>query len=93
MAIIKQFVTVELADGSVIGPVRIIHADKILLEKTARNRGWDVEKQFATTNAFMGWAAAKRAGEYPGSFEEFLDVLIAVEVDRGEPVDPTQTDQ
>lgn len=71
--IIKQTVTVELTDGRVYGPERIIHADKIALEKTARNRGWDVEKNFATTNAFLGWAVAKRVGAYDAGFDEFLD--------------------
>lgn len=91
--IIKQTVTVELTDGRVFGPERIIHADKIALEKTARARNWDVEKNFATTNAFLGWAALKRTGgAVVGGFEEFLDDLVDVAVERGEPVDPTQAD-
>lgn len=90
--IIKQTVTVELQEGVELGPIRIIHADKIALEKTARARNWDVEKNFATTNAFLGWAAAKRTGDYIGTFEDFLAVLVDVAVERGEAVDPTQTD-
>lgn len=90
--IIKQHVTAELVDGKELGPIRIIHADKLNLERTARNRGWDVEKNFATTNAFLGWSAAKRAGEFTGSYEEWLEQLVDVAVERGDAVDPTQTD-
>lgn len=90
--IIKQHVTVELVGDLVCGPERIIHADKIALERTAKARNWVVEKNFATTNAFLAWAVLKRTGDYVGSFEEFLEVLVDVYVERGEAVDPTQTD-
>lgn len=93
MPLIRQTATAELVDGTVLGPVRVLHADKLRLEKTARSRGWQVSEQFATTNAFLTWAALTRSGDVTVPYEGFLDLLADVSIDNVGDVDPTQTDQ
>jgi hypothetical protein len=61
--------------------VRIIFADRLRFEKTAKARGWDPEKQPMTSAGFISWAALNRSGQFPGSYEDFLNVVIDVEID------------
>lgn len=78
--------------------VRIIFADRLRFEKTAKARGWDPEKQPMTSAGFITWAALNRTGQFPGSYDDFLAVLIDVEIDDAKSVsedtddsaDPTQ---
>jgi hypothetical protein len=102
MAVIqKQYVTVELDDGEVIGPVRIINADVIAYEATARKHGWAQTSVGRDGRADMGdvqqaitfkaWKALRRTGAYAGTFEQFATtdcVDISAESVDADPTSP-----
>lgn len=93
MALIKQHAQYELQDGTVSEQIRIIFADKVNLDRTARAQGWDIEKDFTRVNAFLAWAAATRVGVLSLGYDEFVEQLVDVVIERGDPVDPTPTGQ
>lgn len=86
---LKQTITIEYTDGTITDPTRITLADKLAWEKTARARGWTVETDTVTMNAFLAWAGQKRLGEYTHSFDEFLKQVTDISVDA-EKVNPTK---
>lgn len=89
----KNTVTVEMQDGTIHGPVRVIFADKVRAEKSFRANGWNLGEENVRLEGFFGWAATKREGMHDISYDEFLEQLIdvnfesAVQGDEGE--DPT----
>lgn len=93
----KNLVTVELMDGSVVGPERIIFADKIRLEKAARANSWDLSRDEIRMGSFFAWAVLDRTGKLPAEgmkYEEFLPEILDVQVSSEEPEDedPTTAD-
>lgn len=93
----KNLVTVELMDGSVVGPERIIFADKIRLEKAARANSWDLSRDEIRMGSFFAWAVLDRTGQLPAEgmkYEEFLPEILDVQVSSEEPTDedPTTAD-
>lgn len=94
----KQFISIELADGTVIGPERIIFADKIRLERTARANGWDMARDEMRLGSFFAFAALERTGQLPRegmTYEELLPELLDLGVAVEEPSDeesPTTAD-
>ena len=93
----KNKVTVELMDGTVIGPERIIFADKIRLEKTARANSWDLSRDEIRMGSFFAWAVLERTGQLPTeglTYEAFLPEICDVQVASEEPEDedPTTAD-
>lgn len=93
----KNMVTVELMSGEVVGPERVIFADKIRLEKTARNNGWDLHRDEIRMGSFFAWAALERTGKLPVegmTYEDFLVELCDVQVTSEDPEDedPTPAD-
>ena len=94
----KNLVTVELMDGSVVGPERIIFADKIRLEKAARANSWDLSRDEIRMGSFFAWAVLDRTGKLPAEgmkYEEFLPEILDVQVTSEEPEDaddPTTAD-
>lgn len=93
----KNLVTVELMDGSVVGPERIIFVDKIRLEKAARANSWDLSRDEIRMGSFFAWAVLDRTGKLPAEgmkYEEFLPEILDVQVSSEEPEDedPTTAD-
>ena len=94
----KNLVTVELMNGSVVGPERIIFADKIRLEKAARANSWDLSRDEIRMGSFFAWAVLDRTGQLPTEgmkYEEFLPEILDVQVSSEEPEDaddPTTAD-
>lgn len=93
----KNLVTVELMNGSVVGPERIIFADKIRLEKAARANSWDLSRDEIRMGSFFAWAVLDRTGKLPAEgmkYEEFLPEILDVQVSSEEPADedPTTAD-
>ena len=93
----KNLVTVELMDGSVVGPERIIFADKIRLEKAARANSWDLSRDEIRMGSFFAWAVLDRTGKLPAEgmkYEDFLPEILDVQVSSEEPTDedPTTAD-
>lgn len=83
---IKKFtITLELADGRVLGPERILAADRIAAESLSRRRGWDFEEGPRLYSA-IAWSVCKRIGASSAEYEEFLDELVdwSVEALEGE---------
>ena len=95
MALNKSFAQFELADGTVSDEIRIIFADKVQLERTARAERWDMEKDFTKVNSLLTWAAAKRSGAIPEdwSYQTFVANVVDLAIEKAGDVDPTQTDQ
>ncbi|MGQ4576146.1 hypothetical protein ACUH93_07040 [Dermabacteraceae bacterium P7006] len=63
---------IEFNDGRMIGPVRIILADKIQWSRTARVNNWDTQDETLIL-AFAAWHAAKRVGLIDMTYEEFVE--------------------
>lgn len=93
MALIKQHAQFELQDGTVSEPIRIIFADKVQLERTARAERWDLEQDFTKVNSLLTWSAARRTGITELDYETFCAQLVDCIVERAGDVDPTQTDR
>lgn len=66
----------EDAQGAEHGPFRITLQDKLQYEKTAKARNWDAEADSITSDVFLVWHAAKRAGSHNLSFEEFTTQMV-----------------
>lgn len=92
MALKQNHTTFELEDGTTVGPVRVIFADKIQFEKSAKANGWSTEDAIHL-QSFLTWHAAKREGLISATYEEFtaqlIDIKFDSQVDVGEAVDPT----
>ena len=91
--LVKQYAQYELADGTVSEPIRIIFADKVALDHAARANGWDISTDFTRVNSLLAWSAAHRSGATTLTYDEFVEALTDVIVERGDPVDPTPKDQ
>lgn len=95
MAIKPTLAAVELAtpDGTVVhDQVRVIYADRLQYEKSAKARNWNVQASPMFGAGFLAWAALTRLGLYSGTWEEFLDQVVDVtlaEPEDGE-ADPTR---
>lgn len=98
MATKPTYASVELngQDGPIQHEnVRVIFADRLAFEKTAKARHWNPETMPFTTAGFLAWAALQRRGEFTGTFDEFLGQVVDVELDdakaaEGDDADPTQ---
>lgn len=87
MATIKPtYASVELTKGGESEPtfyddVRVIFADRLAYEKTAKARGWKIDQQPMTGSGFLAWAALHRTGQYAGSYDDFLAEVVDVQLD------------
>lgn len=88
----KFMTTVEMLDGTIYGPVRILYADKMKCERSARANGWDLTRDEITLRAFLSWAALTRTAKITMSYEEFIDQVADIDAEsvRAEDSDPTQ---
>lgn len=87
-------ITVEMQDGSVLGPERVIFADKMRLERSAKANKWDIGRDEFRTQSFLAWAALNRTKATELGYDLFLEQLIDVvfEADAQVDDDPTQAD-
>lgn len=95
-AIRRTTLTIELTDGTILGPERVIFADKLRLEKTGRANNWDLNRDEFRVQSFLAFAAFERSGQLPEgtSYEQFLELLVDLEFSAiaGGDEDPTQAD-
>lgn len=88
----KQIGSFELENGTVVENIRIGMKDKIQLERTARVRSWEPEKDVFTTTAFLVWHASKRLGHTALSYDDFMkeveDAQLTFDDDEQAEVDP-----
>lgn len=83
MAITKLYAQIEFADGRE-ETTRVLLADKLKYEQTARIHKWEPEPNTLTGQIFLAWAAAHRAGLTESKFDEFkagevVDVFLTNE--------------
>ena len=69
----RTLISVELQDGTRYLDRRVLFADKIRLEKAARNNNWNITRDEFTVQAFLAWAALNREGEISDTYEDFLE--------------------
>ncbi len=86
----KVMTTVEMADGTIYGPERILYIDKLKCERAARNNQWNMQTDEITLSGFLAWAALTRTGKITMPYEEFVesvaDVMTElVEIDSADP--------
>lgn len=74
----RTMITVELADGKILGPERVIFADKMRLERSAKANKWDIGRDEFRTQSFLAWAALNRAKDTDLGYEAFLEALTDV---------------
>jgi hypothetical protein len=88
----RSTIDIELQDGRRF-TVQTSTRDYVLYDQTAKRQKppWGpMTENIALWEAFTGWAAAKRTGNYSGSWEQFLDDAVSVDTQpQGEDVDPT----
>nr|DAT72610.1 MAG TPA: hypothetical protein [Caudoviricetes sp.] len=84
--------TVEMEDGTIHGPVRILYIDKLKCERAARNNQWDMQTDEITLSGFLAWAALTRTGVVTMPYEEFIESVadVMTEVLDVNPEDPTR---
>lgn len=87
MAITKLYAQIEFSDGREEN-VRVLLADKLRYEQTAKTHKWDPEPNTLTGQLFLAWAAAQRSGLTESTFETFkagevLDVFLTNETPEG----------
>lgn len=88
----KFMTTVEMLDGTIYGPVRVLYADKMKCERAARANEWDLTRDEITLRGFLSWAALTRTGEITMPYEAFIDQVADIAADSVTPEesDPTQ---
>ena len=92
---IKKFtVTLELSDGQIIEPTRVLAADRIAAESLMRRRGWEFSEGPRLYSA-LAWSVAKRTGVTEKDYPEFMDELVdwnleAPDEEETDPENPTQ---
>lgn len=87
-------VRAEMNDGRVLEATTSLK-DYVLYETTAKRQKppWGaVGENPSLWESFVSWAALRRSGQYPGSFDAFQNDADIVDASAEEPVDPTQSD-
>lgn len=92
--ITKLFFNLELLDGTVLGPVRILAADKIAAESSARKQRWHWDDN-PRIHTLMGFYAARRTGltnaaNYDEFMEQLADFSISNDDGQDDDEDPTE---
>lgn len=77
----RTYITCELSNGQFFNE-RVLVADQLQYEKTARANGWTPQKDQTLTNLFMGWHSLKRTGQYEGTFDDFQADCIDLAADN-----------
>lgn len=90
-AITPVYITLELAD-SVVGPFRVLAADKIATERTCRRFKWDFADG-PRTHTLMAFYAAKRLGHTAAEdYDHFMTELIDYQISNDLPEDADALD-
>lgn len=91
-----QLIRVTLNDGSSFD-ARVTNRDYLAWDMTGPKRGWDMRKQLFLFQNFIAWSAAKRAGQFAGTFDAPKDAgswwnsVVDVDAsDKPAPVPPTR---
>lgn len=92
-----NYISVEMADGTVHDKTRVTLQDRLRLERAARVNDWELgsARNSPSTNAFLAWAGLSREGQYQGTFEQFVesdavDIFVSTgEAVLGNPGQPT----
>lgn len=88
----KTVAIIEMQDGTEIGPVRVGLATKLQASKTAKAKGWDMERDAIEVSSFMSWHAAKGAGLLELSYEEYSASVFDAGVFEADPEDAAAAD-
>ena len=94
-----NYISVEMADGTVYDKTRVTLQDRLRLERAARNNDWEMgtARNTPSINAFLAWAGLVREHGYAGTFEDFtnkdaLDIHVSTgEAVLGNPSEPVAT--
>lgn len=88
----KAMTTVEMTDGTIYGPERILYIDKLKCERAARNNQWNMQTDEITLSGFLAWAALTRTGKITMPYEEFLESVadVMTELVQIDAADPTR---
>lgn len=73
----RSTVMVEMSDGSVYGPERVIFADKMQFERSARANNWKLTDEFRL-QSFLSWAVLKRLGTLDLAYDQFMEQLVDI---------------
>lgn len=87
----KAMTTVEMLDGTIYGPERILYIDKMKCERAARRNEWDTSRDEVTIGGFLAWATLTRTGKITMPYEEFIEAVADVSTEIVA-VDPTKTE-
>lgn len=87
----KAMTTVEMLDGTIYGPERILYIDKMKCERAARRNEWDTSRDEVTVGGFLAWATLTRTGKITMPYEEFIEAVADVSTEIVA-VDPTKTE-
>lgn len=92
--LVQQKITVQLANDQEL-EVLTANPDLVRWDVTRAKHGWpsmeDAPMLWAT---FVAWAAAKRANQYAGTWDDWMNkdaLSVDFDMDDQEDVDPTQT--
>lgn len=96
MAMQINYISVEMADGSVHDKTRVTLQDRLKLERAARVNDWELgsARNSPSTNAFLAWAGLSRENAYTDTFENFVgkdavDIFVSTgEAVLGNPTPP-----
>lgn len=93
-ALTRQYVTVELEDGTIHEDLRVVFKDIAAYMKAARINKWDTDDALIQ-RVFCTWHAGKRLGHWDATYELFRDILLVdfdiadVATDEDKTKDPT----
>lgn len=87
MAITKLYADIEFQDGREEN-VRVLLADKLKYENTAKIHKWEPNPDTLTGQLFLAWAAATRTGLTDATFDQFkaveaVDVFLSNDAPEG----------
>ena len=74
----KAMTTVEMLDGTIYGPERILYIDKMKCERAARRNEWDTARDEVTIGGFLAWATLTRTGKITMPYEEFVEAVADI---------------
>ena len=74
----KAMTTVEMQDGTIYGPERILYIDKLKCERAARRNEWDTNRDEVAMGGFLAWATLTRMGKITMPYEEFIEAVADV---------------
>ncbi|WP_330182824.1 hypothetical protein OHB26_03675 [Nocardia sp. NBC_01503] len=91
MAVMRVRLDIEMLDGTEHSDIATTVADHMSYARTRRAQKWDApQDDMITYLHFLGYAALRRLGLFPGNWDEFVSQAAAVaEAGEAEQVDPT----